>query len=347
MAYAIKKGSDYFKAVTYTGTGASQDVDVGFSPDFTWIKNRSHDGSDPYYGVHLLYDTIRGVGNRIMSSSTAIEAYSGGALTSFNSDGFSVGTDNSVSYSGDSFISWNWKAGESTVENTDGSITSQVSANPTSKFSVVTYTGNGSGSATIGHGLGTTPAMIIARSRSSTQNWRVYHSSFGTTTSNTLYLDLNNATSTTDSERISAVASDTFTVTQTSGGALNASGQNYVAYCFAEVAGYSKFGTYTGNSNADGPFVYTGFRPQFFMMKPTNTANSWIFLDTARDGEFNTIDLRLLANTNDLENSSPTGYVDFYSNGFKLRYNGAYNNSSYSYIYMAFGSTPFKYANAL
>jgi len=343
MAYAIKKGSDYFKSVRYTGTNASQDINVGFSPDFTWLKNRSHNGVDPYYGVHLLYDTIRGAGNRIISSDTAIEAYSGGALTSFNSDGFSVGGDNAANYNGDSFISWNWKAGESTVENTNGTITSQVSANPTSGFSIVKWTGTGS-AGTIGHGLSATPQFIIVKNLTYGVNWRAYHVASG----GTKYYSFN----LTNAEGISSLpwnntapTSSVFSVGTEDN--TNRSSDEFIAYVWAPVAGYSKFGYYEGNSSADGPFVYTGFRPQFFMMKPVDTANSWILLDTARDGESNTIDLRLLGNTNDAENNSPSGYVDFYSNGFKLRYNGAYNNSAYDYLYMAIGSTPFKYANAL
>ena len=341
MAYAIKKGSDYFNTVTYTGNGTSQDISLNFSPDLVWMKNRGSAQDN------TLMDTIRGTSNFLISNWNGAETTAGDLSIGYNSDGFTItGVNARTNANSNTYVAWNWKGGESTVENTDGTITSQVSANPTSKFSVVTYTGNGSGSATIGHGLGTTPAMIIAKSRSSTQNWRVYHSSFGTTTSNTLYLDLTNATSTTDSERISAVASDTFTVTQTSGGALNASGQNYVAYCFAEVKGFSKFGSYTGNGSSNGPFVYTGFRPAFVLIKQSSVSgNSWQLLDTARE-TINPNDQVLFPNSTNTEGTLNATF-DFLSNGLKVRTtDGTVNTNGATYIYMAFAETPFKFANA-
>jgi len=344
MAYAIKKGSDYFKAVTYTGTGASQDVNVGFSPDFTWIKNRSHNDADPYYGVHLLYDTIRGVGNRLISSSTTTEAFSGGALTSFNSDGYSVGTDNSVSYSCDSFISWNWKGGESTVVNTDGTITSNVSVNTTSGFSVVTYTGNGTSGATVGHGLGSTPKMIIIKNRTYGVNWRAYHASLGATK----YLNFN-LTNTVGTSSLpwnnTAPGSSVFTLGSEDN--LNRNTDNMVAYCFAEVDGFSKISSYIGNGSSDGTFVYTGFRPAFVLFKNTNTAQNWIIMDTIRDPK-NKMTQWLQPSSNAAEYTDGNIAVDFLSNGFKLRNLAGteLNGNGNEIIYMAFAETPFKFANA-
>jgi len=337
MAYAIKKGSDYFNTVTYTGTGASRDITVGFSPDLVWVKNRT----SAYQ--HQVSDSVRGTSKVIYPSATTAEASDPNAVTAFLSDGFTYGSSVNGNESSASIVAWNWKGGESTVENTDGSITSQVSANPTSGFSVVKWTGTGS-AGTIGHGLSATPQFIIVKNLTYGVNWRVYHVASGGT--KYYSFNLNNAEGTSSLPwNNTAPTSSVFSVGTEDN--TNRSSDEFVAYVWAPVAGYSKFGYYEGNSNADGTFVYTGFRPQFFMMKPIDTANSWILLDTARDGESNTIDLRLLANTTDAENNSPTGYVDFYSNGFKLRYNGAYNSSSYDYLYMAIGSTPFKYANAL
>jgi hypothetical protein len=328
--------NDYFNAVTYTGNGSTQSITgVGFAPDFVWVKNRSGANS------HGLYDTIRGATKSLYSNSTSDEQTDVNSLTAFGSDGFAVGTDGIVNTNTSSYVSWNWNAGGSNATNTSGTITSTVRANTTSGFSIATYTGTGS-AATVGHGLGVAPSMVIVKKRSASENWVVYHISVGATK----YLVLN----LTDAEATSATRWNDTAPTSTvfsigTSGNVNDNTGTYVAYCFAPVAGYSAFGSYTGNAAADGPFIYTGFRPEFVMIKATSSTGDWVMEDAARSPS-NVSTNYLVANASTAEQTGQL--LDFVSNGFKIRVavSGAMNGSGTTYIYMAFAENPFKFSLA-
>ena len=334
MAYTtIKKPSDYFNTVTGNGSTNAQ-TGVGFQPDFTWIKSRSNAEN------HNLFDAVRGATKRIRSNGAEAEDTRTTSLTAFDSDGFTLGSGSQVNTSGWTFASWNWLGANGTSANTDGSISSTVSASTTSGFSIVSYTGTGS-LATVGHGLGVAPAMIIMKNRSTTNGWEVYHQSLG----NTKYMQLH----TTSAEGTSATrwnnTSPTSTVfTVNTEGGVNSSGGNLIAYCFAEKTGYSKFGSYTGNGNADGTFVYTGFKPAWVLIKHasggTAGGESWNLQDVKRS-TYNPSIISLFPNTSDADNSTTNNSLDILSNGFKVRtVDNRLNNSGATYIYMAFAEEP-------
>jgi len=337
-AATIKQGNQYMDATTYTGNATARSItNAGsFQPDLVWIKNRS-----VAYG-NILVDSVRGVNNWISSDSTATEAASPTNVTAFNSNGFSIDTWAPVNGNTNPLVAWQWDAGSSTVTNTDGSISSQVRANPTAGVSVVTYTGIGA-NATVGHGLGVAPKMIIVRLRSGVQNWGVYHASIGNTKS--LFLNLTNAADTNIGYwNNTSPTSSVFSIG--SGGTPNTNLGTHVAYCFSEIAGYSKFGSYTGNGSADGTFVYTGFRPKFVMVKRTDNATGayWVMTDTTRS-PYNINNLLLLADQAGSEVT--TDVQDILSNGFKLRSTDVSRNASGgNYIYMAFAENPFANSNA-
>ena len=280
-----------------------------------------------------------------MQSNTTSAESSYGILPSINSNGFTVftnGTYLASNESGGTYVGWQWKAGGTAVSNTAGTITSSVSANTTAGFSVVTYTGTGA-NATVGHGLGVAPSLVICKDRSAAQGWITYHISSGATN----YLVLNATTAATASSTAwnnTAPTSSVFSVGVNSGtGGLT---DPYVAYCWAPVAGYSAFGSYTGNGSADGPFIYTGFRPRWLMIKRTDSTQNWIIVDTSRD-TYNVANKRLFANLSDAEDTGIPNYMDMVSNGFKCRdSNVSYNASGGTYIYAAFAENPLKYANA-
>jgi hypothetical protein len=331
MAYTtIKKPSDYFNTKLYTGTGSSNAITgVGFQPDWIWFKCRSEAQS------HFLFDAVRGSNKTIQSHTANAEATSTALLTSFDSDGFTVNTDDGVNGSSKTYAAWNWLADNTSgSSNTDGSITSTVSANTTSGFSIVSYTGTGS-NATIGHGLGVAPAMIIIKARTFVEDWIVYHQSTG----NTVKLDLNTYNATNANVTYWNNTSPTSSVFSVgTNDRLNRSGDNYIAYCFAEKKGYSKFGSYTGNGNADGTFVYTGFKPAFFMVKQTNEIRNWNLSDNKRTN-FGVSDGNLHPNLSNAENTYEI--LDFVSNGVKIRNSGNdYNASGGTFIYMAFAEEP-------
>ena len=334
MAYTtIDKPSDYFNTKLYTGTGSSNAITgVGFQPDLTWIKSRSVAGAG-----HRWHDSVRGAGNMIASDSAAAEFDDSALFTSFDTDGFTVaGTGSSYNGSSSTYASWNWLAGGTASSNTDGSITSSVSANTTAGFSIVSYTGTGS-AATVGHGLGATPAFVVYKKRSATGSWIVYHHK-NTSAPETDYLSLNSTNGTQDAATAwndTAPTSSVFSV----GTAGSGSSATYIAYCFAEKKGYSKFGSYTGNGNADGTFVYTGFKPAFVLNKLiSGTTANWSIVDNKRDNNFNP-NVRLFPDLSNAESS--TDAVDLLSNGFKWRLTSDTNNGNYSYIYMAFAENPF------
>ena len=332
-------------ATLYTGNGSTLSVSnavngVSMQPDLVWVKGRSVAYS------HGLYDSVRGATKRLISNLTNAEDTLSG-VTAFNSGGFSLGSDINFNENAATYVGWQWKGGGTPVSNTAGSITSSVSANTTAGFSVVTYTGTGAVGATVGHGLGVAPSLIIQKPRSagtSDDNWHVYHSSIGATGALSL-----NTTSGTSTSAVwwnnTAPTSTVFTVGGSgAAGYTNNSGSTYLAYCFAAVAGYSAFGSYTGNGSADGTFVYLGFRPRFILAKASSAVADWVIVDTARD-TYNGMQNQLFPN---LSNAESTGTVRFdaLSNGFKLRVAGDPNNSGVTYIYMAFAETAFKFSNA-
>jgi len=325
----INKPSDYFQTKLYTGTGSSNSVDVGFQTDFSWIKDR---GSTAY---HYLYDTVRGAGKAMYSNDTASEGTNTNNLASFDTSGFTVGTGGGVNASGNNFVSWNWLGGGTASSNTDGSITSSVSASTTSGFSIVSYTGNGSGGATIGTGLNAVPSMVIVKRRDTTEGWQVFHASIG----NTKYIELNSSASpVTASTLWNNTSPSSSVVTLGSSSRVNASSSTYIAYCFASKKGFSKVGSYTGNGSSDGTFVYLGFSPAFIIIKDITSTDPWLMLDNKRSSK-NVANHRLFPNTNGSENTSDN-VCDFLSGGIKFRSSNDGHNGSRTYIYYAVAEQP-------
>jgi hypothetical protein len=338
----ITNGAAYMAATLYTGTGASLTVantvgSTSFQPDWVWAKSRSA-ATD-----HALYDSVRGVQKQLESNNTGAETTETTGLTAFGSTGFTVGALAQMNTSAATYVAWQWKAGTTSASNTNGSITSTVSVGATQGFSVVTYTGNGAVPATVGHGLGVAPSMYIVKCRNvAGRSWDVYHVATGS--GNRLFLDGTGAAS-----AANWGGSPTSTVFYVSGSftEMNANGDTYVAYCFAAVAGYSAFGSYTGNGSNDGPFVYLGFRPRFLLIKNTTTAGTdWEIWDSSRD-LYNVESNRLYPDSSAAENGGQNAY-DFLSNGFKARQGGSTdsNESGATIIYAAFAENPFKNALA-
>ena len=330
-------------ATLYTGNSSTQTISnavngVSMQPDWVWIKNRSTASQ------HVLTDSVRGIDRQLFSSLTNAEQTSATAITALNSNGFSLGANpsptGSTNGSPDAYVAWQWKGGGTAVSNTAGSITSSVSANTTAGFSVVTYTGTGV-AATVGHGLGVKPSMIILKNRSGVYDWPTWSQYLPNPTTQHFWLNATNAAQTSSSFNSTQPTSSVFNIGTTS--EANGNTNNFVAYCFAAVAGYSAFGSYTGNASTDGPFVFLGFRPKFVLIKCSSTTGNWIIWDSSR-GTYNVIDsLRLYPNLSDAEGGGVD--IDFVSNGFKFRNtNAAMNGSGSTYIYMAFAEVPFKSA---
>jgi hypothetical protein len=342
--------SEHFNTVTYTGDDASSHAitSVGFQPDFVWLKNRSS------AQWHYLFDKVRGAGNNLQSNETYEESFQEslyGTLNSFDSDGFNVGTGSShalrTNYSGHSYVSWNWKANGTGVSNTSGTITSTVSANADAGFSIVSYTGTGS-SGYVGHGLSKAPEMIIVKDRDTAYRWNVGHDDIDTGTAWNSYLQLNETAAKSVASTVWGDEAPTSTKFRISTNAtLNTNTNTYIAYCFHSVDGYSKVGSYTGNYNADGPFVYTGFRPAYVMIKSISNSAPWAMWDSKRDID-NVVVENIRANDSAAEYTSGSNIGDFTANGFKLRGTGGDVNASsgYTYIYLAFAEHPFKHTNA-
>ena len=331
MAYTtINKSTDYFNTKLWSGNGSSQALTgVGHQTDMAWIKSRTDTRK------HNMYDVVRGVQKRIVPNDSVAEDTVPG-ITAFGTDGFTVGSETDTNGSSRNFVGWSWKAGAGQgSSNTDGSInTTYTSANTTAGFSIIKYTGNGTANATIGHGLGVEPAMIFFKRTDSANNWIVYQKTMGTGH----YLTLN--TSGTKDSASGAWCTPSSTLIQLNQvfGATNTNYATYIAYCFAEKTGYSKFGSYSGNSNADGSFIYLGFKPSFIMVKRTDTGNSydnWIIYDNKRSG-YNVDNDRLHADISDAENTDNT--IDIVSNGFKIRSANSNLNGG-THIYMAFGQS--------
>ena len=330
MAYTtINKHTAYFNTVLYTGNGSNGKAvtGVGFSPEFIWIKARSGTRN------HNVWDIVRGNTKRLLPNTTGAETTET-SVTSFDSDGFTLDSGTTSNHSGTNFASWNWKANGAGSSNSDGSVTSTISASTASGFSIVTWTGTGA-TATIGHGLGVKPEMIWIKNRGATENWIVYHAGIGS--GNNLKLNLADAQQdTTGAFNDTDPTTSVFTVhTNTN---ANQSGQVHVAYCFASKKGYSKVGTYIGSGETDGPFVYTGFAPQFVLFKrTTGSAGDWQLWDRKRD-PFNPTELAIHANASGGPSNDQD--IDILSNGFKIRSNtGHLNNSTTSFAYIAFGQT--------
>jgi len=333
----IDKPSDYFNTVLYTGNGyptaGTQSITgVGFQPDFLWIKDRDASQNNN------LSDVIRGASFRLKSNSAGEESELTDSVVSHDSDGFSVGTGTDVNQNTDKYVAWNWKAGGTASSNTDGSITSIVSANQTAGFSIVSYTASSNG--TVGHGLETAPKFMIFKNRNlAGYNWIVYSSAFSSPQSEFLYLNTTNAKSTISNYWTSTAPTSTVFSVASTGSYYNTG--NMIAYCFADVQGYSKFGSYTGNGSTDGTFVYTGFKPAWIMVKRTDSSEVWHILDNKRDTFNKNADWKYLDPASSGAEYNNNQH-DFLSNGFKMRATGANSNASGgSFIYMAFAENPF------
>ena len=331
--------NQHFAANTWTqGTTDVTIVNTGgFQPDLVWIKARNNAQN------HYLIDSVRGATSLLRSNAATAES-TGSTWVTFNSNGFVPSSANTVTNTY-TYVAWQWKAGGTAVTNNVGTISAQVSANTTSGFSIITYTGNGATTATVGHGLNATPSFVLYKGRTAAagdQNWVAMHTSLGT--GNYIYLNSTNA---------STAFSTAFPWTSTTISAnttFNTSGATYVAYCWAETPGFSKFGTYAGNSSTDGPFIYCGFTPAMVIIKGTFSAaaSQWYVYDNGRDPAANPLLNRLLLNTTDADTNGTSTDIDFVSNGFKLRYpagGGGLNSTGSNYIYMAFAASPFGNAN--
>ncbi len=334
MAYTtIDKPTDYFNTVLFSGNETARSITgVGFQPDWVWIKDRSQSYN------HHLFDSVRGATKRLKSDVADAESTNAQTLTAFGSDGFSLGTDNATNGNGSNVVSWNWLAGGSASSNTDGDITSSVSANTTAGFSIVSYTGTGS-TDTIGHGLGAKPSVILVKKRNGSANWYMYHHK-NTSAPETDFLTLNSTAATSDNANNwndTEPASSVFSVGAS--GTTNPSSGTMIAYCFAEKQGYSKFGSYTGNGNADGPFIYTGFKPAWVLQKNISATQGWQLQDNKREGYNGDNDL---LQPHDSAAESGVNRIDILSNGFKVITTDAGQNSSgATYIYMTFAESPF------
>jgi len=344
---AIKNPGEYFKTVLWTGVNDTVKIKCGFQPDFVWIKNRD------YANWHSLYDSIRGPYLELNSNETSAnrDRSVNDGLRSFDSDGFTSGLDdNSGGRPGNSYVAWCWKAGGAATANTDGTITSQVSANQDAGFSIVKWTSNGATSVVAtGHGLAKTPKFMLLKRTVAADNWFVYHESIQT--NNRQYVRLNTTDSTVTSPNdFWSTSSSTFGIRQSS---IATNGQDCIAYCWAEIEGFSKFGSYVGNASADGPFVYCGFKPAWVLFKRTDSgsAENWLIYDSSRSST-NVVGTKLAANLAVIENDASIGTItqntlDFLSNGFKLRStNTGTNASTGTYIFAAFAESPFTTANA-
>ena len=335
--YISFQPSDFFNTVLWTGTGASQAITgVGFQPDFVWGKKRS----GAYF--HGLFDSARGATKYIQSDATAAEVTNAESLKTFDVDGFTAGTIGVLNEVAATYVGWNWKAG-TTTGLTGGTITpSAYSINTTSGFSAIAYTGNAISGATVPHGLGVAPKMIIVKALDVGENWRVYHTGVDTSPQDK-YMILDTTAAVADATWVWNDTAPTSTLFSLgTGGSVNASGDDFIAYCFADVKGYSKFSSYTGNGNADGPFIYTGFRPSFVMVKKT-AGESWAIIDDKRLG-YNVANYQLFANATSIDTTETR--ADIVSNGFKVRTtNSEYNTVTGTYIYAAFAEFPIVSSN--
>ena len=323
----------YFQTKLFTGTGSSNAVTLDGSenmqPDWVWIKRRNSAGGN------MTTDVIRGVTKTLITNENGAEQTFSNGLTAFGSDGFTVGSEDGFNKASDTFVAWNWKAGGSASSNGDGDITSSVSANTTAGFSIVSYTGNGSATQTIGHGLGAVPKVMIFKRRNSTSDWIVYHVSRGATK----YIPLNSTNTGGTYEPYFANTEPTSSVfTVDTAGDINGSSDTFISYLFSEIKGYSKFSSYVGNGSSDGPFIFTGFRPAWVLYRNTTTSDSWFIHDNRRQG-FNDDNEYLFADLSQAEGT--VNRLRILSNGFKpIDSDKGVNKSGDTYIYLAFAESP-------
>ena len=343
---AIADPGENFKCVLWTGDGnAGRSIaGVGFKPDLVWIKERSSTSG------HALFDSVRGPGLRLVTNTNAAEDHVSTNVynPSFNNDGFTIGTDGALNQSGQTYVAWCWKAGGAAVANTDGSINSQVSVNQTAGFSIVSYTGTGA-NATVGHGLDKTPNIVLCKNRPDVTNWS-FNGNFGGLVYGTKKLVLqSDGAILDDTNEVMSANATTFSIGNST--ATNGAADEQIAYCWTEIEGFSKFGSYIGNGNADGPFVYCGFKPAWIMVKNIDDTGGrdWGIQDSSR-ASTNPCNKQLKANQSEVENSSlaaSTFQIDMLSNGFKVRNNtGIWNRNGDTMIFMAFAESPFQTANA-
>jgi hypothetical protein len=344
MAYTtIDDPSQYFQIATYTGTSddsnktVTNDGNSDLQPDWMWIKARSgnYSGRD-----HAAYDSSRGVSKRIEPSATDAEASETSGMA-FNSDGFTAIANYSINGPSTEYVAWQWKAnGGTTSSNSDGDITSTVQANTTAGFSIITYTGNGTAGQTLGHGLGVAPSWITVKERGNTRDWNVFHHK-NTSAPATDFLVLNSTDATADAaNRWNDTMPSSSVITIGDTARVNDPSGSYLMYVFTEIQGYSKFGSYTGNGNADGPFIYTGFKPAWVLGKNTTSAgNHWFINDNKRGGNGGANWIKADSDAAELTNLTNP---DFVSNGFKIRNSNAiFNENNSTFIYMAFAEHPF------
>jgi len=344
MAYTdIDDPTAYFQSNLHTGNSGTNAITFSgnsdLQPDWIWIKERGATGS------HVLTDIVRGITKQLYSNDTQAENTNSSSVTAIGSNGFTLGNRADVNNNSDTYVSWNWKAGGAASSNTDGTQTSSVSVNQDAGFSIVTYTGGNTNDSSdnVGHGLGVIPSMIITKVRNGTTGWIVGHKDIGWNDQ----LVLNTTAAESVNNRSYGVntnpTSSVFTVAQNGGDYITNSGGTFVSYCFAEKQGYSKFGSYTGNGNADGTFVYTGFKPAFVMAKRSDSASAgnWNIRDSKRSPS-NVASQVLQADSSAAEGTATGTLIDMYSNGFKPRNGGSGVNAGSSlYIYMAFAENPF------
>ena len=335
----------FFETILWAGNGSSQTISgLEFAPDLVWLKCRNSSSGRS----HIFTDTVRGATKSLLSPETDAEDTFVQDLTAFTPNGFSVGSNGRVNENSKNLVGWCWKAGGAAVTNNDGSGTSQVSANQEAGFSIVTYSGNATGSATsavwqtIGHGLGKTPKWIIFKARNggeSYHGWATYHHLLTDANTDYLKLNTNDARIQTDVNYMGSTLPTSSVFSLGYNFTTNESGKNYVAYCWTEISGFSKFGKYTGNGGADGAYIHVGFRPAWVLFKRTDSSGNWFIVDNKRD-PFNECTRDLYPNSFGAETNNPN-FVDFLSNGFKLRTTGtAVNGSGGTYIYMAFAERP-------
>lgn len=323
------------QVVTYTGNGSTQTIEVGFKVGLVWIKSRSAATN------HKVVDIVRGPSKGLAVNLDAAETTDTNGVTALTDTGFTLGSDSVYNTNGATYVAWCWKAGNETVSNTVGTIGSQVNVNNDAGFSIVSYTGNGTAGATVGHGLTVAPTFVIYKIRSASVVWACYAQTLG----NTGFLGLNRDVGfVADSTLFNNTSPSSSVLTLGTSGGTNSNTNTYVAYCFAPIDGYSAFGKYTGNGSADGTFVYTGFRPKFLLKVRTNSTGSWFINDSVRS-PFNAVGNLLIPNTAGAED--PTATIDFLSNGFKIRTDNFNSNTSGStYFYAAFAENPFNYSTA-
>ena len=333
--------NDFFKSINYTGTGAAQDVAVGFKPDFTWIKNRTAAGEG-----HHLYDAVRGVEKRLRTDTNASESTVATGLTTFGTDGFTVGSNAGVNGNGNGIVAWNWKAGTTSGLATNGSTTQTPTAYSFSQatgVSIIKYTGGGSAGNKFAHGLGVAPQMVLVKHTTATEDWCSYHIAMG----NGKFLIINSlAAAGTNSNRWNNTTADAVNVTLGAAGEVNGQNAAYIAYCFAPVRGYSTMGQYSGNAAVNGQFINCGFKPAFIMIKNFDASEQWNILYDLAPG-YNPTDEKLNPSANNAQSQSSTFNIQFCANGFKINGNSTeINGSNQGHVYLAFAKEPYVSSNS-